>query len=202
MKAIWLVMERVSLLAGTVCLALFLHGHIVPSVAAKQTLSEFRAPATFEVPTPDTTLWSSERIAAYEAAMDARGEAIGLIRLPSVDIEAPIYRGSGDAVLDRGVGLIPGTAPLAAIGNTGLAAHRDGFFRPLKDVSVGDEIILSTRHDERTYTVTDTEIVKPTAVEVLAPSDDDKLTLVTCHPFYFVGSAPNRFIVHAERVAD
>ena len=80
-----------------------------------------------------------------------------------------------------------------------MAAHRDGLFRPLKDVKVGDEIRFRTTRDEFRYKVTRTAIVKPDDVSVLAQRSQTSLTLITCYPFYYVGSAPKRFIVHAER---
>lgn len=82
-------------------------------------------------------------------------------------------------------------------GNAGLAGHRDGFFRGLKDVEEGDVIRLSTHSGDTLYRVTDTEIVAPQQTSVLRPTRSAQLTLITCYPFYFVGSAPKRFIVHA-----
>ena len=85
-------------------------------------------------------------------------------------------------------------------GNSAMAGHRDGLFRPLKDVKVGDEIRFRTTRDEFRYRVTKTSIVMPDDLSVLAPqSDRPRLTLITCYPFYYVGSAPKRFIVHAAR---
>lgn len=84
-------------------------------------------------------------------------------------------------------------------GNSAMAAHRDGLFRPLKDVRIGDEIRFRTTRDEFRYRVTKTSIVLPDDVSVLAAQSDTSLTLITCYPFYYVGSAPKRFIVQAER---
>jgi sortase A len=82
-------------------------------------------------------------------------------------------------------------------GNVGIAGHRDGFFRGLKDISVGDEIDLIMTKEKTTYVVDQIEIVSPADVHVLEPRSTSSLTLVTCYPFYFVGDAPQRFIVHA-----
>jgi sortase A len=85
-------------------------------------------------------------------------------------------------------------------GNSAIAGHRDGLFRPLKDVKIGDEIRFRTTRDQYRYRVTKTSIVTPDDLSVLAPqSDPATLTLITCYPFYYVGSAPKRFVVHAAR---
>ena len=87
---------------------------------------------------------------------------------------------------------MPGTS-----GNSGIAGHRDGFFRPLGDIAPGDAIELETLHESQVYRVERTWIVDPEDVSVLDPTTDRSLTLVTCYPFYFVGPAPQRFIVRA-----
>jgi sortase A len=152
---------------------------------------------------PDTRDWSASRIAAYasaEAAADSAEVPEGLMRIPSVDLEVPVYTGTAEPALTLGAGRIEGTPPLGAPGNTGIAAHRDGWFRALKDVQVGDTVEVETLDDERVYRVTELLIVEPRDVHVLAPTEGDSLTLVTCFPFYYVGSAPQRYIVRAERM--
>src|SRR5205814_8666088 len=99
--------------------------------------------------------------------------------------------------LRRAVGHIPGTALPGERGNAGFAAHRDTFFGPLKAVRSGDEVIVTTAGGQYRYAVTGTRIVDPEDVSVLAPTPDTTLTLVTCYPFDYVGSAPQRFIVRA-----
>ena len=85
-------------------------------------------------------------------------------------------------------------------GNSAMAGHRDGLFRPLKDVKVGDEIRFRTTREELRYRVTKTTIVTPDDLSVLEPqSGQATLTLITCYPFYYVGTAPKRFVVHAAR---
>jgi sortase A len=93
-----------------------------------------------------------------------------------------------------------GTARLGEAGNVGIAGHRDGFFRGLKDVSTGDVIEVETLGGIETYEVTQITIVDPSAIDVLDPTPQPAITLVTCYPFYFVGSAPERYIVRATRV--
>ena len=85
-------------------------------------------------------------------------------------------------------------------GNVGIAGHRDTFFRPLRNVQAGDIITLTTLRGEYRYRVVSTKIVSPDNVAVLDSDGNQILTLVTCYPFYYVGSAPERFIVRATRV--
>ena len=110
-----------------------------------------------------------------------------------------MFEGTDDLALNRGVGWIAGTARPgeAGNGNIGIAGHRDGFFRGFKDILLGDEVELSTLEGVSFYAVDSIEIVSPDNVTVLRPRGVPSLTLVTCYPFYFVGDAPQRFIVHA-----
>ncbi len=110
--------------------------------------------------------------------------------------------GTDDRTLDRAVGHIEGTAQPGTDGNSGIAGHRDGFFRGLKDITPGDVIELDTLQGKDVYRVERTWVVNPEDVSVLDPTSTRALTLVTCYPFYFVGSAPRRFIVRAVRVGD
>jgi sortase A len=87
------------------------------------------------------------------------------------------------------------------VGNTVIAAHRDTFFRPLRDVRRHDSIVVSTACGSFEYTVDSTEVVDPHNVSVLRKTKDAELTLVTCFPFTYVGPAPQRIIVHAHRQA-
>ncbi len=129
------------------------------------------------------------------------GELVGRIEIPRIGVSAIVLEGVTSRTLRRGVGRIPGTArPVEETGNVGLAAHRDRHFRALKDIREKDVIELTTLDGKLRYEVEWTRIVKPTDTEVLAPSEEASLTLVTCYPFYYVGSAPKRFIVHARRI--
>jgi sortase A len=125
---------------------------------------------------------------------------IGRIDIPRLGVSAIVIEGVGTATLRRAVGHIPGTPLPGEPGNVGLSGHRDTFFRPLRNIRRNDIITLTTLLGEYRYRVLTTRIVKPNNVAVLDPSTSQILTLVTCYPFYFVGSAPNRFIVRAERV--
>jgi sortase A len=112
-------------------------------------------------------------------------------------LTAPVFEGTGATALNLGVGRIAGTSALGASGNLGIAGHRDGFFRALKDIEPGDLIEIRARGTQDIYEVASTKIVDRRDVSVLQPSSLPSLTLVTCYPFYFVGDAPERFVVKA-----
>lgn len=126
---------------------------------------------------------------------------IGRIEIPRLGLSAIVMEGTNTITLRRAVGHISGTALPGKPGNVGLAAHRDTFFRPLRNIRQNDIITLTTLLGEYRYRVVSTMVVNPYDVAVLNPGKTEVLTLVTCYPFYFVGAAPDRFIVRAERVA-
>ena len=97
------------------------------------------------------------------------------------------------------LGHIPGTPLPGPTGNVALAGHRDTFFRRLKDIRTGDEILLTTTERTYAYRVRVSEVVEPRDTWVLAATEDPTLTLVTCYPFSYVGPAPKRFVVQARR---
>lgn len=142
-----------------------------------------------------------EQAAQHAAAPIAvkTGGLVGMLDVPRLQLTTPVIEGDDDTTLKRAVGHLPDTPMPWENGNSALAGHRDGLFRPLKDVKVGDEIRFRTTRDEFRYRVTKTSIVKPDDVSVLESKSRAGLTLITCYPFYYVGSAPKRFIVHAER---
>jgi len=111
-----------------------------------------------------------------------------------------VFEGDDASVLNVGAGHIPGTGLAAGEGNIGIAAHRDTFFRPLRGIHASDLITLRTPSGTSRFAVTETEIVRPSQVEVLAPAPGRNLTLVTCYPFAWAGHAPQRFIVHAKKI--
>jgi LPXTG-site transpeptidase (sortase) family protein len=130
----------------------------------------------------------------------ATGDAIGEMKIPRIGLETMVVQGESARILHRAVGHLPETAMPGEPGNVALAGHRDGFFRPLKDIHVGDAISLDTLDGEFVYRVESTEVVWPSDVQVLQPTAENSLTLVTCYPFYYVGSAPKRFIVRARQI--
>lgn len=125
---------------------------------------------------------------------------IGRIQIPRLSVSAIVFEGISSSTLRRAVGHIPGTAFPGQRGNVGISGHRDTFFRPLRNIRRNDIITLTTLLGEYRYRVVSTKIVGPNDVGVLKPSGNEILTLVTCYPFYFVGAAPDRFIVRAERI--
>jgi sortase A len=128
------------------------------------------------------------------------GSLVGRVEIPRLGVSGIVLEGVGKKTLRRGIGRIPGTALPEDGGNVGLAAHRDSFFRGLKDIRKNDIITLKTLENTYYYRVDWTEIVRPEDTHVLADKGEPELTLVTCYPFYYVGSAPKRFIVRAQRI--
>ena len=125
---------------------------------------------------------------------------IGRIEIARLNLSVMVIEGDDGKVLRRAAGHVPGTALPGRNGNVAITAHRDTFFRPLRNIQMDDVITLTTLQGEYRYRVVSTEVVTPQDVSVLDSTGGETLTLVTCHPFYVVGAAPNRFIVRAERV--
>ena len=197
----WRLAERVAWAVGVVCVVGWSVAYIDGVVGKRRELDRFAAlqrSGLREPDQPDQTLWSPERIAAWRNVVNTPGAApLAVLRIPRLRIEAPVLEGTDEIVLNRGLGHIEETAAPGADGNSGIAGHRDGFFRGLKDIVVGDVIELETLHGTDAYRVERTWIVNPEDVSVLDPTATRSITLVTCYPFYFVGSAPQRFIVRA-----
>lgn len=214
-------LENILWLAGVVLLGIFGAHIIAEENKRSDDLAAFRAtlssptPATSaglepvaasELPAdridtePEQSLWSAGRIAAFEESLTkTTSEVLGILEIPRLSLEVPVYDGASDLHMDRGAARIDGTAMPGEPGNLGVAGHRDGYFRVLKDIELGDEITITTADGPESYVVLELKIVDPTAVEVLNPTVQQSVTLVTCYPFYFVGHAPERFIVRAVR---
>ncbi len=150
---------------------------------------------------------SLERLSRTSAVAPAPAPAIGpdgligRIEIQRLGVSAVVVEGTGGPALRRATGHIKGTGFPGQPGNIGIAGHRDTFFRPLQNIQRDDIITLTTAGGEYRYRVVSMNVVNPTDVAVLDPDGHEILTLVTCYPFHFIGSAPNRFIVRAERVA-
>ena len=146
----------------------------------------------------DMKLWSPARVKAYKAALQRETPpTLAILRIPRLKLEVPVYDGTTDAVLDLAAGRIEDTALPGTPGNVGIAAHRDGFFRVLKDVKEGDALVLDTPASSEQYRVEWIRITTPDDVSVIDPTPGRAVTLVGCYPFYHVGPAPQRFIVRA-----
>ena len=143
------------------------------------------------------------RAAQADAPVTVRaGGLVGMLDVPRLQLTAPVIEGDDEVTLKRAAGHLPDTPLPWESGNSAIAGHRDGLFRPLKDIKVGDEIRFRSSRDQFRYRVTDTSIVRPDDISVLQPRGPASLTLITCYPFYFVGNAPKRFIIFAERVQE
>jgi sortase A len=201
--------ERLLIVIAAILLTVFLAARLHRTVLSRAAIKAFThsqneplkrvaANGTLSAAPPDFSLWSPKRVEDYKESLTTDlAPAVGVLRIPKVDIEAPVLEGTDDLTLNRGIGRIDGTARVGESGNIGIAGHRDGFFRGLKDVSTGDKIELITKEGTQTYIVDRIVIVERADVSVLAPRDRSSVTLVTCYPFYFVGSAPERYIVQA-----
>jgi len=128
----------------------------------------------------------------------AEGSVIAKLDIARLELSTVVVEGTGDSQLRVAAGHIRGTSPPGEGGNSGVAAHRDTFFRALRSVRIDDVISVKTHDREIEYRVVSTKIVSPKDVQVLAPTEQETLTLVTCYPFNYVGAAPSRFIVRAE----
>jgi sortase A len=202
--------ERLMLAVGMLLVAFWVLARVHGSISSREAIKRFRADAVAadtnavawdgSLPSPDVdlALWSPKRVTAYNDSLSAKTDLpLAILRIPKIRLEVPVFNDTDDLTLNRGVGRILGTAQIGEPGNLGIAGHRDGFFRGLKDVGQDDvvEVIRRERTDE--YVITRIQIVSPEDVSVLAPTSAPTLTLVTCFPFYFVGNAPQRYIVTA-----
>ncbi len=202
--------ERLLLVSGVLLLALYLASRLHQTIMVRAALQQFsnqqRAADEPHAPpqaatNPDVTLWSEQRIKSYRESLAAHfAPPIAVLRIAKIRMEVPVLEGTDDLTLNRGVGHVAGTPNPGGNGNAAIAGHRDGFFRGLKDVSVGDTIELDTPGSTVTYVIDRINIVDPSDVSVLKPRPHPSLTLITCYPFYFVGSAPKRYIVQASVV--
>jgi sortase A len=202
-SAAFRVIERLLLTLGLILLGFYalarIHG-VVTLHAAMRSFEENKAPQGVSSPpeVTDYSLWSPARIKAYKESLRHQSTPpLAVLRIPKLRIVAPVLDRTDDLSLNSGVGRIPGTARPGQLGNIGIAGHRDGFFRGLKDIAKGDTIELVTPRKTDVYVVSKVYIAKPDDVNILRPGSTPEVTLVTCYPFYFVGSAPERYIVQA-----
>lgn len=198
--------ERAAWAFGLVCLFTWGAFHAEGVTGARRELERFarlQAAAPQATAAPDLSLWDAERISAWRSALkEPAPPPLGVLRIPKIGLEVAVLPGTDDFTLNRAVGHIEGTPVPGADGNAGIAGHRDGFFRGLKDIGRGDHIEMQTASGKLAYRVERVWIVSPEDVSVLDPTPVGALTLVTCYPFYFVGPAPHRYIVRAVRADD
>jgi len=203
--------ERLLLAIGLTLLAFWVLARVHGSIASREAIERFRADAVASLGTsapawagsvPDSaadfTLWNPKRVKAYRDSLSAKTDLpLAILRIPKINLEVPVFNDTDDLTLNRGVGRILGTAQIGQPGNLGIAGHRDGFFRGLKDVGRNDVVELIRPGGTDQYVITQVQIVKPEDVYVLDSTPSPTLTLVTCFPFYFVGDAPKRYVVTA-----
>jgi sortase A len=193
--------DSVLMAFGGGCLVVF--AALTVQSALYQQQAKARVDAMIAARHLDESAASSRR--APEAAPTIvpvmQGEVIGRVDVPRLKLSAAVAEGDDDSTLGKAVGHLSDTPlPWQPGGNVAFAAHRDRLFRPLRNIRINDEVRVATAHGEFLYRVRKTQIVEPEDVWVIAPTIRPTLTLITCYPFYFVGNAPHRFIVQAERV--
>jgi len=148
---------------------------------------------------PDQSLWAPDRVRRYEEQRwlaTTMPEAV--IRIPRLKFEVPVFEGTTEANMTRGAGRIPGSPPFGELGNVAVSSHRDGYFRRLKDIRIGDVIDVDTLTRSYRYVVEEIRITDPSDTTVLWAGPVPEVTLLTCYPFYYYGHAPQRFVVRAE----
>ena len=198
--------ERAAWAFGLTALAIWGLANLSRTVGSGRDLETFAAlraagsqrTTLISTTPPDLSLWDLDRVHAWrDSLVQAAPAPVAILRIPKVKLEVAVLPGTSDFILNRAVGHIEDTAPPGAEGNSGIAGHRDGFFRPLKDIGPGDAIELETLSGIRKYRVERIWVVDPSDVSLLDPTPTRALTLVTCYPFYHVGPAPQRYIVRA-----
>jgi sortase A len=195
-RTLWWL-EAGLLAIGIACLGWYSYSSVAARSfqhAQADAFEQARAEAAEVVPPPPAV--PAEGVA--DTAADSN--LIGMLEIPRLGLSTPVMRGDDDETLDVAVGHLPDTPDPWEEGNSALAGHRDGLFRPLEKIRVGDQIHLRTMRGDLTYRVQAISIVTPRDLSVLAPTSTSVLTLITCYPFKFVGNAPKRFIVRAERM--
>lgn len=216
------LLSSLLVLAGIVLLGVaglhYLRGNRAQS-AGRREWEKARAPAVVTA-TPDATAATaapatprenpgisgpaSPAMAASSAPAYPHGKPVARLRIPSAEIDCIVFGGDDQATLEKGPGHVPGTempGEETSRKNCVITAHRDSHFRRLGWLRKGHRIELETPAGETLYRVVSREIVKPDAVRVLQPTKNPRLTLITCYPFNYIGTAPERLVVVAEPVS-
>ena len=188
--------EVAAYVAGALLCSLFALAQADSALGSTNAIEDFAA----SLNPPDQTLWAASRVRDYQAAHLAPVKAVAVLTIPSLKLEVPVFEHDDEISLNRGAGFVAGMGTPDTGGNVGIAGHRDGFFRVLKDIKVGDVIDVRTRIKMHRYRVTSIDIVDKDDKRLLADTDEPGVTLVTCYPFYYLGNAPQRFIVAATYV--
>jgi sortase A len=188
--------EAAAYIAGAMLCSLFALAQADSALGSANALEDFAA----SLNPPDQTLWAAGRVRDYQAAQQSRMKAVAVLTIPSLKLEVPVFEHDDELSLNRGAGLVAGMGNPDTGGNVGIAGHRDGYFRVLKDIKVGDLIEIRTHLKLHRYRVKSIDIVDMDDKRLLADTDEPGVTLVTCYPFYYLGNAPQRYIVAATYV--
>jgi len=208
-SSLWV--ERVCLTIGALALVTVIVVYADAWYSSTRAVAAFERqleqPATaqraggFMLPPDESPAAGAQRSPASAPVQQAGADGlpVALLRVRRLGLEVPVFVGTDQRTLNRGAGLVEGTALPDATGNTVISGHRDTFFRPLKDLEAGDELelMLPTGALQR-FEVEQIFVTDPLDVSVLEPTPARRLTLITCYPFAFVGFAPERLIVRAE----
>lgn len=127
----------------------------------------------------------------------AAGAPLAVLTVERLGLQVPVFLGTDPVTLNKGAGIVDGTAVPGEVGNIAVAGHRDSYFRALENIKVGDLIDLRATHGGGQFRVSEIKITDPLDVSVLDDTKEVTLTLITCYPFRFVGFAPDRYIVRA-----
>ena len=193
---VWRGLERLLIVIGLVSLGYF--GYVSVESRLYQEFENLELDAILAGVPPQPP--RADSAPAPLRPRPPNGSTIGRIDIPRLGVSVIIRAGVDARTLQLAVGYIPGTALPGEIGNIGLAAHRDTFFRPLPDIRPDDEIRIVTTEGTFAFKVEGTSVVMPRDTWVLDGTDTKTLTLVTCYPFNYIGAAPKRFIVRAKGV--
>jgi LPXTG-site transpeptidase (sortase) family protein len=136
-------------------------------------------------------------IATSPEKPDQDTNAITLLNIPKIDLQAAVLEGTNRKALLLAPGHLEKTVWPGQSGNAVIAAHRDTFFRRLHELRKGDDIYVRRAGRRYHYAVSNTAIVSPSDIAVIRPSSDTRLTLLTCWPSYYIGPAPKRLVVVA-----
>ncbi|MGA3026173.1 MAG: class D sortase [Bryobacteraceae bacterium] len=190
--ALWRIAESTFLIAGLALLDCYIWSQarvvLYQTYASREFRSELRQLPEGKAPAPSGVL-----------PLHRGDELVGRLEIPRLGMRVMVREGDDEATLAKAVGHLPSSALPGARGNVALAGHRDTFFRPLREIRISDRIVFATLHGTFEYRVEALSIVGPGDVSVLQASAEPTLTLVTCYPFHYIGSAPQRFIVRARQ---
>jgi len=185
--------------ALAICCFVWVEAHLFQALASQQFSLETRASAAaIDAGSRSPDRENLESVGASRPNNESR---IGKLVIDRLGISVIVLEGVDDRTLRIAAGHVPETAFPGLSGNVAIAAHRDTFFRPLRNIRNNDKITLETTVGSYQYAVESTRIVSPERIDVLDPTPYPALTLITCYPFYFVGNAPDRFIVRARQIS-